>query len=123
MTIIYKEITTYIKSESCPADLKEQLLITRNEIADNIHHFNSGQDLESMPIVFESIELSTQKEETKPKKKAPPATKADIKESEIKDEILEHIKHVPVKPIKHSFTCRIWDWLTSPIGRSWKDTK
>lgn len=114
MTEIYKEISSIIKDENCPKELKEQLLITKHQIVDNINHFNAGHDLESMPIIFESIELSAEAEEEPVKE-----IKATAKEQP--DEVLEKIEDIKTTPIKRSFLNRLWEWITSPMNRSWKD--
>lgn len=114
MTDIYKEISSIIKDENCPKELKEQLLTTKHQIVDNINHFNAGHDLESMPIIFESIELSAEAEKRPVKE-----IKATAKEQP--DEVLEKIEDIKATPIKRSFLNRLWEWITSPMSRSWKD--
>lgn len=114
MTDLYKEISGFINDENCPEELKEELLTTKHQIVDNINHFNAGHDLESMPIIFESIELSAEVEEQPVKeiKKTP---------KEPSDEILEKVKDIKTTPVKRSFLSRVWEWMTSPMNRSWKD--
>lgn len=114
MTDIYKEISSIIKDENCPKELKEQLLTTKHQIVDNINHFNAGHDLESMPIIFESIELSAESEKQPVKE-----IKATVKEQP--DKVLEEIEDIKTTPIKRSLLNRLWEWVTSPMNRSWND--
>jgi hypothetical protein len=111
MTDIYKEITTFIKDENCPDELREELLTTRNQITNNINHFNSGQDLESMPIIFESIELSSE----------PEPEKETTASDEPKITTQQEVEDITPSPIKRTLLSRLWEWITSPTGHSWSD--
>ncbi|MCK5335843.1 MAG: hypothetical protein KAQ67_06760 [Gammaproteobacteria bacterium] len=116
MTSIYKEITGFIKNADCPDELKQQLLISRSMIVDNINHFNSGKDLDSMPVIFETIELSTPSEETdKIKQIEKPAKKNPV------DEVLKKTQQINIKPVKHNILSRLWEWVTTPMSYSWSD--
>lgn len=118
MVAIYKEVSNLIKDKNCPKELKQHLLATKNQMVENINHFNAGHDLESMPIIFESIELSAESN----KIEVETEVKKEIKkEPEDEDEVLQKIEEIKPIPVKHGLISNLKEWLNSPMSRTWRD--
>lgn len=102
LNILFKEITTLINSNTIPDELLAQLHHTRGQIISNINHFNANKDIKDMPIIFESIEISTEPEEAI---EAPtPVPKPD-------DEVMAEIEEIEIKPVKRTLMVRMKDKL------------
>jgi len=112
MQSLHGDIGHLISNEDCPDDIKQQLLQVEKQLKNNIDHFAQGKNIDKMPILYESIELS--------------APQDMIDETEARNtEAMDSVKIPEVEEkltlIKRSFFSRLWEWLTSPASRKWKD--
>jgi len=114
---LFKDVTSLIEDKTITDEMKEELHNTRGQIIANIKHFNDGNNIEKMPIVFESIELSG----------ANNAIDNTIEEQpepvivEPVEEIMAEVEEIEIKPLKRSLSGRLWEWATTPTDHSWND--
>lgn len=108
------DIDNLLQREDCPDKIRQHLMLIKNNMKKNIQHFESGRQLDEMPIMFESIELS-----------ASPRDVAEV-EAEIQPPAPTPTETtIPIAPEKmqqRRFFARIWFWLKSPMSVKWKDT-
>lgn len=121
MIDIYKEVSNLIKDNNCPKEIKQQLIATKHQMVENITHFNAGRDLENMPIIFESIELSAESNKIEVDTEVKKETKKKEITKEPEDEVLQKIEEIKPTPIKHGLISNLKEWLISPMGRTWRD--
>jgi len=112
MHSLHDDIDLLINNEDCSDDIKQQLLQVEKQLKSNMTHFSEGKHIDKMPILYESIELS--------------APQDLINETETHNtEAMEVIETPPetekLSQKKRSFFSRVWEWLTSPANRKWKD--
>ena len=119
---LFKDVSRLIEDNTIPDEMKIELHHTRGQLLSNIKHFNDGHNIENMPIIFESIEITSDEassnefEEIIEEKPKPP-------EVEAIEEIMSEVKEIEIKPLKRSLPGRMWEWATTPTGHSWNDTK
>ena len=112
---IYQNVTEVIGNTECPEEFKQQFLATRDNIVANLQHFNSGNSIENMPLIYESIELSSEESpvEESDNESLQPAS-APV------DEVLSCLDKELLIPLKRSLMSRVWEWLTTPMDHSWE---
>lgn len=107
------DLNNMLQREDCPDELKQKLLLIKNNLQQNIQHFESGKQLDDMPIMYESIEIS--------------AAPQDVAEVEAESQpVITPAESPPVvaaTPRPRNFFHRVWLWLKSPMSVQWKDTK
>lgn len=109
------DLDTMLLREDCPEEIKQQLLQIKKQMQQNIQHFESGKQLDEMPIMYESIELSAAPQDV---------ARVEAESQPPEDEPADTITPAPTRkrPPK-SFFGRIWFWLKSPMNVKWKDTR
>jgi len=112
MHALHYDIGGLLNNEDCPDDIKQQLLQIETQLKDNMDHMAQGKNIDNMPILYESIELSA------------PQDMIDETEAH-SSEAIENVETPVVEETltqkKRSFFSRLWEWLTSPASRKWKD--
>lgn len=113
MTSLQSDVDTLLNNQDCSDDVKKILSDIKTELKENADHFDSGKALEEMPIMYESIELS-----------GAPQVVEEV------EEIINPHQEEPVseettetEKTKPGFFKHLGVWLTSPWGKSWKDTE
>jgi len=112
ITSLQNDVQEMMNRTNCPEEIKEILTKVDSDLKLNAEHFNSGKDIEEMPMIYESIELS-----------AAPQVIEEMEEQ--KPEIKVEKNTEPAQPktqeIKLGFFNKFWKWLTTPSDKKWKD--
>jgi len=119
---IYKDVSQLLSKNSYPDEINEHLNNTRDTIIDNIKHINAGKSLENLPLNLESIKLASDTEEPQITDDKP-EQQAEVKEEPEVVEVLAKIEELEIKPLKRGIMSRLFEWSTTPLDHSWKDTE
>jgi len=109
---LQNDVNALLQKEDCSDDVKKVLTEIKTELKENSDCFNSGESLENMPIIYESIELS-----------GSPQVVEEIEEIITPDEDKPVDNEEVEKKKKTGFFKHLSNWLQSPWGKSWKDTE
>lgn len=109
------DIDNMLRSEDCPDGIRQQLMQIKTNMQKNIQHFEAGKQLDDMPIMYESIELSaTPQDVAQVEAESRPAIAVTVEATAVV---------TPEKTRARGFFSRVWLWLKSPMSANWKDTK
>jgi len=109
------DIDNMLQSEDCPDGIRQQLMQIKTNMQKNIQHFEAGKQLDEMPIMYESIELSaTPQDVARVEAESQPAVAVTVEAT---------VVVTPEKTRARGFFSRVWLWLKSPMSVNWKDTK
>jgi prophage DNA circulation protein len=109
-----KDIDNMLRSEGCPDGIRQQLMQIKTSMQKNIQHFEAGKQLDEMPIMYESIELSaTPQDVARVEAESQPAIAVTVEATAVV---------TPEKTRARGFFSRVWLWLKSPMSANWKDT-
>ena len=106
---IEHDIQSLMSREDCPEELREKLILIASNLKENKEHIASGKQIEDMPILYESIEVS-----------AAPHVVAEVEKESEPDEVVV-LETPKQEKIKRGFFGRLWLWLKSPMSVRWKD--
>ncbi|MBI3186813.1 MAG: hypothetical protein HYZ31_02935 [Gammaproteobacteria bacterium] len=114
MHSLHNDIDNLLQREDCPDKIRQHLMLIKNSMKKNIQHFELGKQLDEMPIMYESIELSAAPQDVAEveAESQPPVTATTETTTSV----------APEKIQKRSLISRIWFWLKSPMSVKWKDT-
>ena len=108
------DLDNLLHNKNCPEEIKQKLLLIKAGMQQNIQHFAAGKQLDEMPIMFESIELSSAPQDvTEVEAESKPPVAASVA-----DTVSVAAEKVPAR----NFFSRAWFWLKSPRSVKWKDT-
>lgn len=109
-----KDIDNMLRSEGCPDGIRQQLMQIKTNMQKNIQHFEAGKQLDEMPIMYESIELSaTPQDVARVEAESQPTVAVTVDATAVV---------TPEKKRARGFFSRVWLWLKSPMSANWKDT-
>ena len=119
MSSLQSDVEALMNREDCSEDIKKVLSEIKSDLKVNTDYFNSGKAIDEMPMIYESIELSS----------APLATEETKKpEEEEKEEAAKPVEQAvqtekPIAPEKKQigFFKHFWKWLNSSWKKKWKD--
>lgn len=107
------DINNMLQRDDCPEDVRQKLLLVKSNLQQNIQHFASGKQLDDMPMMYESIEISSAPQDVAEVKAATQPVTGPV--------IIAPV--ITEKDRSHSLVGRAWLWLKSPMSVKWKDTK
>lgn len=109
---IQSDIQALLQQEECPKTFKDKLLVIKQELDQNMAHISGGKQIDEMPILYESIELSGAPQAVKEVEAESQPAQPEIAPIEVDDQS---------KPAKRKLTKRIIEWLHTPLKVKWKD--
>jgi hypothetical protein len=111
MTSLDSDIDNMLGREDCPDEIKQKLLLIKNNLQQNISHFAAGKNIDEMPMMYESIELAAPARDVEQFEAATNPTPAVATESSVPQK----------KSQKLGLTGKMMAWLKSPMHVKWKD--
>lgn len=121
---IYKDVSRLLSKNSYPDEINEHLNTTRDSIIENIKYINTGKNLENLPLNFENINLSSDTEDPQDNEDKS-EQQVDVPEKDDPEvvEVLEKIEELKITPMKRGIMSRLFEWSTTPLDHSWRDTE
>ncbi len=117
MMTLQSDVNALMSRKDCSEEIKNILIKIDSELKQNTDHLNSGSNIEEMPMVYESIELSATPQTIKEMQdQAQPA-----EEEKTEKEIEPEPEQTEAAKIKRSFFSKLWKWLTTSSSKKWKD--
>lgn len=107
--VLNTDIASLMSREDCPDDLKQKLGLIARNLQLNKEHIAAGKQIEDMPIIYESIEVS-----------ATPELVQQVEKESQPDEVVV-LETPQEQKVKRGFGSRLWEWLRSPMSVRWKD--
>jgi len=110
ITSLQLDINELMNRDDCSEEVKEALTVVSSDLKQNAEYFNSGKNIEDMPMVYESIELSA----------VPQAVEEITEQNQATKEETEP-EQTETSKIKRGFFSKLWKWLTTSKEKKWKD--
>lgn len=110
------DINNLLQRPDCPNDLKHKLLVIKTNLQQNMQHIASGKQIEDLPMLYESIELSAAPQDVAQVEAASHSVSETTNSASLKEAINK------TEPSTNVLQ-RIWKWLKSPMDVKWKDIK
>ncbi len=115
MLDLQNDVLRLISGNTCSEDQKQILAEIQTDLQTNYEHFTSGKPIDEMPMLYESIELSSASQVVDEVEKIITPTEQSAEE-------VAEVTEQPIKE-KQGFLRHLWTWLRSPVNASWKDTQ
>jgi hypothetical protein len=115
MTTLQSDIQSLMERDDCSEEIKNILTEIDSDLKNNATHFNSNKNIEDMPMIYESIELSGAQQvidEVQDEQEQPAETMEDNSEPEQATKITKK---------KRGFLNKLGIWLTTSKGKKWED--
>jgi hypothetical protein len=108
------DIELMLSQDGCPDEIRQHLQQVQQELIENRACISAGKNIEDMPMLYESIELS--------------ATPYTVKEMDVETQQAQQLDTAqqPVpnkKKTRRSLLARILEWARSPMSVKWKNIK